>query len=72
MKEPGGGHGYDNRLPSMRAIFIAHGDRFKKGRVVAPFENIQVYNIMTRLLGLKPAPNDGDNRAARAVLRGLR
>jgi predicted AlkP superfamily pyrophosphatase or phosphodiesterase len=70
MNQPGGGHGYDNRLPSMRAIFIAHGDRFKKGRVVAPFENVQVYNIMTKLLGLKPAPNDGDDRAARAVLAG--
>lgn len=69
LKEPGGGHGYDNQLASMRAIFIAHGERFKKERVVAPFANIQVYNIMTRLLGLKPAPNDGDYRATRAVLR---
>ncbi|MDQ2973892.1 MAG: ectonucleotide pyrophosphatase/phosphodiesterase, partial [Acidobacteriota bacterium] len=68
MNQLGGGHGYDNRLASMRAIFIAHGDRFKKGRVVAPFENVQVYNIMTKLLGLKQAPNDGDDRAARAVL----
>jgi len=63
-----GGHGYDNRLPSMRGIFIAHGSAFKKGRRVAPFENIQVYNIMTRILGLKPAPNDGNYRAAKAVL----
>lgn len=63
-----GGHGYDNRLPSMRAIFIAHGPAFKKGRVVSPFENIQVYNIMARILGLKPAANDGSFRTARAVL----
>lgn len=63
-----GGHGYDNQLPSMRAIFIGHGEAFRKGRVVEPFENIQVYNIMTRILGLKPAPNDGNYRAAKAVL----
>ena len=63
-----GGHGYDNRLTSMRAIFIGHGQAFRKGRVVEPFENIQVYNIMTRILSLKPAANDGDYRAARAVL----
>ena len=63
-----GGHGYDNQLPSMRAIFIGHGEAFKKGKVVEPFENIQVYNIMTRILGLKPAPNDGNYRAAKAVL----
>jgi predicted AlkP superfamily pyrophosphatase or phosphodiesterase len=68
LKKPGGGHGYDNQLVSMRAIFIGHGAGFKKHRVVAPFENVQVYNIMTRLLGLKPAPNDGDNRAAKTVL----
>ncbi len=63
-----GGHGYDNELRSMRATFIAHGPAFKQGRVVAPFANIHVYNIMTRILGLRPAPNDGDNRAATAVL----
>jgi len=67
-KNSKGGHGYDNRLRSMRAIFIAHGAAFQSRKVVAPFENIQVYNIMTRLLGLKPAPNDGDYRAAKAVL----
>lgn len=63
-----GGHGYDNQLASMRAIFIGHGEAFRKGKLVEPFENIQVYNIMTRILGLKPAPNDGDNLAANAVL----
>ena len=63
-----GGHGYDNQLPSMRAIFIAHGEAFKKGKVVAPFENTQVYNIMTRILGLKPAVNDGNYEATKEVL----
>jgi len=63
-----GGHGYDNQLPSMRAIFIGHGAAFRKGKLVEPFENIQVYNIMTRILSLKPAPNDGNYRAAKAVL----
>jgi hypothetical protein len=52
----------------MRATFIAHGRAFKKGRVVEPFENIHVYNIMTRILGLRPAPNDGNMDAARKVL----
>lgn len=67
-KRPKGGHGYDNRLPSMRAIFIAHGEAFKKGKIVEAFENIQVYNIMTKILGLKPARNDGNYVAAKAVL----
>jgi predicted AlkP superfamily pyrophosphatase or phosphodiesterase len=63
-----GGHGYDNELPSMRAIFIAHGSALKKGIVVEPFENIHVYNLMTRILGLVPAVNDGNDTLANAVL----
>ena len=65
---PRGGHGYDNELPSMRAIFIAHGSAFKKGAVIEPFENIQVYNVMTRILGLTPVPNDGNDSLAVAAL----
>lgn len=65
-----GGHGYDNGLPSMRAIFIANGPAFKSRSVIEPFENIHIYNIMTRILGLTPAPNDGDDTAARAALFG--
>jgi predicted AlkP superfamily pyrophosphatase or phosphodiesterase len=64
-----GAHGYDNRLKSMRAIFIAHGAAFKKGKVIAPFQNIHVYNIMTKVLGLKPAENDGNFNVAKKVLR---
>jgi len=67
-KNTRGGHGYDNRLPSMRAIFIAHGEAVKTGKVVAPFENVSIYNIMTSILGLTPAPNDGNLRIAKAVL----
>ena len=67
-----GKHGYDNRLRSMRAIFIAHGKAFKKGKVVEPFENIQVYNVMARILGLKPAPNDGKFDVARDILMNSR
>jgi predicted AlkP superfamily pyrophosphatase or phosphodiesterase len=63
-----GGHGYDNQLPSMRAIFIAHGESVKQGQVVEAFENVQVYNLMCAILHLKPAPNDGNMDAARAVL----
>jgi predicted AlkP superfamily pyrophosphatase or phosphodiesterase len=69
MSHPHGGHGYDNQLPSMRAIFIAHGPAIKPGQVVPAFENVQVYNMMCAILGLKPAPNDGNMEAARAVLK---
>jgi len=64
-----GAHGYDNRLESMRAIFVGHGPAFKQSQVVEPFENVDVYNVMAEILGLKPASNDGGYAAARAVLR---
>jgi predicted AlkP superfamily pyrophosphatase or phosphodiesterase len=65
-----GGHGYDNGLTSMRALFIAHGSAFKKGVVIEPFENVQVYNVMARILGLKPAPNNGNDSVVKAALAG--
>lgn len=55
-----GAHGYDNKYQSMQATFIAHGAAFKRGHVAEPFENVEVYNIMCKILGLKPAKNDGD------------
>ncbi|MEK6300127.1 MAG: ectonucleotide pyrophosphatase/phosphodiesterase [Acidobacteriota bacterium] len=63
-----GGHGYDNELESMRATFIAHGSAFKKGALIEPFENVQVYNVIARILGLTPAPNDGNDSVANAAL----
>lgn len=64
-----GGHGFDNQLESMRALFIGHGEAFKQGLVVEPFANVDVYNVMTRILGLKPAPNDGNTATVKALLR---
>jgi predicted AlkP superfamily pyrophosphatase or phosphodiesterase len=64
-----GSHGYDNRYQSMQATFIAHGPAFKSGYVAEPFENIHVYEIMCKILGLKPAKNDGDLGKVRGMLR---
>ncbi len=63
-----GDHGYDNALVSMGAIFIAHGPAFRRGAVIAPAANIDVYNLLCAVLGLKPAPNDGDGRLAGSAL----
>ena len=65
----GGTHGYDHRLPSMSALFIARGPAFTEGKTVGPFANIHVYNLMTTILGVEPAPNDGDFEAVRHLLR---
>jgi hypothetical protein len=32
-------------------------------------ESVHVYNLLCAALGLTPAPNDGDDRLVRSVLR---
>jgi len=69
VNRPRGAHGYDNRYQEMQATFIAHGAAFKRGYVAEPFANVEVYNIMCRILGLKPAKNDGDLSRVKGMLR---
>ncbi len=64
-----GAHGYDNRYQEMQATFIAHGVAFKKGYVAEPFSNVEVYNLMCKILGLTPAKNDGNLKHLRGMLR---
>ena len=68
-ERPRGGHGHDNRYQEMQATFIAHGPAFKEGYVAEPFENIEVYNVMCKILGLKPAKNDGEFDHVKQMLR---
>lgn len=68
VTKPRGAHGYDNKYQSMQATFIARGEAFKKGYIAEPFENIQVYNLMCNILGLKPAKNDGDFEKIKIIL----
>ncbi len=69
FNQPRGAHGYDNQLVSMRATFIAHGRAFKTLKLVEPFENIHVYELMCKILDLKRAKNDGDLRRVKGMLR---
>ena len=66
--EVSGQHGYDPRVASMRAIFVAAGPAVRRGVVVPPFENVSVYNVIARILGVRPAPNDGDAAVVGRVL----
>lgn len=56
----GGAHGYDPRYRDMHGLFIAAGPRLRRGLVTPALENIHVYTLMCELLGIRPAPNDGD------------
>jgi predicted AlkP superfamily pyrophosphatase or phosphodiesterase len=70
IKKPSlGGHGFDNALPRMRATFVARGSGLKSNKRIPGFPNVDVYELMCHLLGLKPAPNDGSLDPFRNVLR---
>jgi predicted AlkP superfamily pyrophosphatase or phosphodiesterase len=47
-----GKHGFDNALPEMQATFYAWGPAFKSQLQIPAFENVHVYPLVTRILGL--------------------
>lgn len=59
-KRAGGEHGYDNASPEMAAIFIANGPAFRRGVRLPPFDNVDVYPLLARLIGVTPVPGDGN------------
>jgi predicted AlkP superfamily pyrophosphatase or phosphodiesterase len=63
-----GEHGYDNDDPKMRALFVAHGPAFKHGLVMPEFDNVDIYPLLTRVLNIKPQPNDGNFSEVEAML----
>ncbi|XP_030074337.1 autotaxin isoform X11 [Microcaecilia unicolor] len=64
-----GDHGYDNKISSMQTVFVGYGPTFKYKTKVPPFENIELYNVMCDLLGLKPAANNGTHGSLNHMLR---
>ncbi|XP_078542971.1 autotaxin isoform X5 [Lissotriton helveticus] len=64
-----GDHGYDNKITSMQTVFVGYGPTFKFKNKVPPFENIELYNVMCDVLGLKPAPNNGTHGSLNHLLR---
>lgn len=66
---PGGNHGYEPRHRSMHGLFVASGPQFRSGLVVPPFENTHVYELLCRVLGVRPASNDGDPAVTASFLR---
>jgi predicted AlkP superfamily pyrophosphatase or phosphodiesterase len=65
---PAGQHGYDPADADMAALFIAHGPAFAHGVVLGGFDNVDVYPLMTTVLGIRPEPNDGKLDEVRAAL----
>ncbi|NOZ08417.1 MAG: alkaline phosphatase family protein [FCB group bacterium] len=51
---PRGNHGYDPEVKAMQGIFYAYGPAIKQGVTVETFENIHVYPLVCKLLGIAP------------------
>lgn len=66
---PCGMHGYDNRNPLMNGIFYAIGPDFKKGFSAPQLYNIDIYELLCRLLEIQPAKNDGRLERIQIVMK---
>jgi len=52
--------GYDPKEPDMRGIFLAKGPDFKAtGEEFPPIKLVDVYQVLTHVLGVNPQPNNG-------------
>jgi len=65
----GGAHGYDNYNPDMFASFYAAGPAFKKGYTIHEFNNVDIYDLICRILNIVPAKNDGDISHVEGMLK---
>lgn len=64
-----GDHGYDWKCRDMHSIFYAEGPAFKKGFVTDTLFNVDIYNMVTDILQLTPAPNDGSRERISPLFR---
>jgi alkaline phosphatase D len=65
-----GQHGYDPQLvPDMKGIFYAQGPDIRAGITVGPFENVNVYPLVAKILGLRTGTIDGKLRVLQGILR---
>ena len=65
-----GQHGYDPAtMPSMKAIFYAAGPDIRAGATVAPFENVNIYPLIAKILGLRVGAIDGKLSVLQSILQ---
>jgi predicted AlkP superfamily pyrophosphatase or phosphodiesterase len=66
-----GQHGFDpTRVKDMHATFFAWGPAFKSGLKIPSFENVNVYPLITEILGLQNTEKiDGKKKVLKQVLK---
>lgn len=65
-----GKHGFDNDMPDMQAVFYAWGPAFKEGLTINSFENVHIYPLLAKILGLSYVHKiDGDAKVLKPILK---
>lgn len=66
-----GTHGYDPyTTPEMMAIFYAFGNKIKENNEIQPFENVHIYPLVNKILGVgNPKNIDGKTEVLSSVLK---
>ena len=69
LKKDQGSHGWPPDQSKSYSIFYARGPAFREGVVVNPFNTVDLYPLMSKLLGINPRPNNGSIENVKDVLR---
>lgn len=65
-----GKHGFDNAIPEMHATFYAWGPAFKQRLQIDAFENVHVYPLVAKILGLPVTEKiDGSLKVLQPILK---
>lgn len=63
-----GDHGQDPADPRMHGLFVAAGPSFRPGSRIGLVNPLDVYPLLAELLGVEPAPNEGELGRLRAPI----
>jgi len=64
-----GDHGWPPTKSQSYSVFFAHGPAFRKGLKVEPFNTVDLYPLMCKLLGITPRPNNGSLENVKMMLK---
>ncbi|XP_006821657.1 ectonucleotide pyrophosphatase/phosphodiesterase family member 3-like [Saccoglossus kowalevskii] len=65
----GGTHGFNNKGIQMESLFLAHGPSFKQNMAIDPFLAIELYPLMTEILGIPESRNNATTGSLSHILR---
>ena len=64
-----GSHGWPAEESNLYAVFVGRGPAFREGFEVQPFNTVDLYPLMCRLLGIEPRSNNGSFENVKGILK---